>query len=666
MFTLISRAASALTLTAAVSLGGFAQQDSRPFVSPMFSDNMVIQRDMRDPVWGWAAPGTQVTVAMGDSTATATAGNDGRWLAKIGPFKAGGPYTLKVSGSGSVTYNNVLVGDVWICSGQSNMQFGVGNLSNAEQEIAAANYPTLRLYSVPMLTAVDPLEYTTGNWKVCTPENLRKDGDWGGFTAVGYFFGRKLNEDLKIPIGLIHTSWGGTPAQAWTSAKDLGDKLPEFRGGIAQVAAMSAAKKNPSLNSKDPFAAWYAKYDQGSATKPGWEDPALDDSGWKTMKVPGFVQEAGYPELVNQQSVVWLRKEVDLDADAASKNVTIHLMADDNDVTWVNGVKVGATDGYNVARSYKIPSNLLHTGKNIVAVRVTDTQSPGGIWGEPAGLYLEVAGSDPISLAGSWKVKLGAAATEKNPLPLPEQNNPNLPTVLYNGMIQPIIPFAVKGAIWYQGESNAGQAYQYRTLLPTMIHSWHRNWGEGEFPFLIVQLAGFNPPPAQPGDDQWAELREAQWLTTKTVHNAGIATAFDVGEQGDIHPKNKQEVGRRLALVAEAQDYHMKVVSSGPVYHSMKIEGGAIRISFDHTEGGLSAKGGDLKGFAIAGEDHKWVWAEAKIEGKTVVVSSPSVPKPVAVRYGWAIFLDSTLYNEAGLPAFPFRTDNWKGITGGP
>lgn len=666
MFTLYSRAGSALTLTAVVSLGAQAQQPSRPFVSPMFSDNMVLQREMRDPVWGWAAPGTKIKVSMDGKSASATAGEDGRWLAKLGPFKAGGPYTLTIAGPTTETFNDVLVGDVWICSGQSNMQFGVGNLSNAQEEIAAADHPTLRLFSIPMLTSIEPLQVTGGTWDLCTPNNLKKDGDWGGFSAVAYFFGRKLNADLNVPIGLIHTSWGGTPAQAWTSEKELGDRVPAYRAGIAQIAAMREAKKHPQVEVKDPFLVWYEKNDAGSATDPGWADPKLDDSGWKTMKVPGFVQDAGYPELDNQQSVVWLRREVDLDADAASKSMTLHETVDDNDATWVNGVKVGATDGYNVARSYKIPSGLLHAGKNLIAVRVTDIQKPGGIWGEPEGLNLEAAGGDKISLAGEWKVKLGAAVTEKNPFPLSQQNNPNLPTVLYNGMIQPIIPFGVKGAIWYQGESNAGQAYQYRTLLPTMIDSWHKNWGQGDFPFLIVQLAGFMNPPTEPGDDQWAELREAQFMTTKKVRNAGIATAIDIGEQGDIHPKNKQEVGRRLALVAEAQDYHMKVPSSGPTYRSMEIEEGAIRITFDHIEGGLMAKDGNLSGFAIAGKDHKWVWASAKIDGNTVIVSSPSVAKPVAVRYSWAAYMNSNLYNKAGLPAFPFRTDNWKGITGGP
>ncbi len=573
---MIPRVVSALMLTSAVSFAGRAQQDVRPFISPMFSDNMVLQREMRDPVWGWAAPGTKVTVSMADQTASATAGSNGRWLVKIGPFPVGGPYTMTVAGPQSTTFSNVMVGDVWICSGQvKNMEFGVGNLKNPDEEIAAADHPNLRLYMEPKTISADPLGVTSGNWLTCTPDNLKKDGGWGGFSAVAYFYGRKLQEDLKVPIGLIHTSWGGTPAEAWTSEKDLGDKVPAYRGNIAQLEAIREAKKHPAPVGTDPFTAWYQKNDPGSATDPGWASTLVDDSpAWKSMDLPKFFQDAGFPELVNQESVVWFRKEVDLPEDVAGKGVTLHFVATtDNDAAWVNGVKVGATDGYNVPRAYKVAANVAETvGKNLIAIRVTDDQAPGGIWGDPAGLNLEVAGGSPISLVGSWKVKLGTAITSKNPLPATFQDNPNFPTVLYNGMIQPIIPFGVKGAIWYQGESNAGKAYEYRTLLPTMISSWRRNWGQGDFPFLIVQLAGFQHAPKDPGDDAWAELREAQWMTAKNVRNAGIATAVDIGEENDIHPKNKQEVGRRLALVAEKQVYRMPVTSSGPVYKSMSIE----------------------------------------------------------------------------------------------
>ncbi len=641
-------------------------QDTKPFISPMFSDNMVLQRGMKDPVWGWAAPGTQITVKISEQTATTVAGRDGKWMTHVGPLEVGGPYTMTINGPKTVTFSNILVGDVWICSGQSNMEMGIAGVKNGDEEIANANYPNIRLFMQPRLVSAEPLDATGGSWLPCTPSNIKSDGVWGGFSAVGYFFGRKLHTDLNIPIGLIHTSWGGTVAQAWTSAKDLGDKLPEFRPFLTQLEEARNFKLRANKDNLDPFAEWYKKYDPGSMTDPGWAATDLNDSDWKSMDVPGFVQKSGLAGMDNQMSVFWLRKEVEIPADSIGQDAYLRFVADDNDSAWVNGVKVGSTDGYNVQRKYKVPANALRPGKNVIAIRVTDTSSPGGIWGEPASLTFDVAGHDPIALRGAWKVKLGAIVTTHNPLPATVQDNPNFPTVLYNGMIQPIVPYGVKGAIWYQGESNAGQAYQYRTLLPTMISSWRRNWGQGEFPFLIVQLAGFNHASTQPGDDAWAELREAQYMTAQHVRNVGIATAIDIGEENDIHPKNKQEVGRRLALVAEAKSYRVKVESSGPVYHSMKVEGPAIRLTFDHAEGGLTAKDGSLVGFAIAGADHKWVWANAKIDGNTVLVSSDQVTNPVAVRYSWATYSNSNLYNQAGLPAFPFRTDTWPGISGGP
>lgn len=669
MFRYLPRVAMALMIPVAILFlatpHAVKAQDTNPFVSPMFSDNMVLQRGMADPVWGWASPGTKITVQIGDQKASTTANRDGKWQTKVGPLEVGGPYTMTITGPKTVTFSNILVGDVWICSGQSNMEMGIGNVNNAEEEMNSGDYPKIRLFAQPRLVAGEPVQATGGSWQVCSPTALRTDGIWGGFSATGYFFGRKLHQDLGVPIGLIHTSWGGTVAQAWTNAKELGDKLPEFRPFIQQLDEARKQKLVAQKTKVDPFAAWYAKNDKGSSTTPGWESTNLDDSGWKSAEVPGFFQKSGYPEFDNVMSVVWYRKTVEV-PQGATGEATLKFLADDNDTAWVNGVKVGSTDGYNIPRKYKVPAGVLKPGKNVIAIRVTDTSAPGGIYGDPTNILLETSESAPIALRGQWKLKLGTVITAQNPLPATIQDNPNFPTVLYNGMIYPIIPFGIKGAIWYQGESNAGQAYQYRTLLPTMIQSWRNTWHEGDFPFYIVQLAGFGAKPDQPGNDAWAELREAQWMTAQSVRNAGIATAIDIGESRDIHPKNKQEVGRRLALVAEAQAFKMPVEAFGPVYRSMKVEGSKIRLNFNHAEGGLSAKNGPLIGFAIAGDDHKWYWADAQVDGNTVVVSSSNVPHPVAVRYSWATYYESNLYNQAGLPAFPFRTDNWPGITGGP
>ncbi len=629
-----------------------------PFVSPMFSNDMVLQRDMADPIWGWTTPGTRVTVSIADHTAEAVSGDDGKWMTKIGPVPVGGPYTLRVESAqhAAVSFSNVLVGDVWVCSGQSNMEFGVGNLVNPAAEIGAADHPTLRLYQVPRLISAAPVSVNGTWWEVCTPDNLLHDGVWGGFSAVGYFFGLKLNEDLHVPIGLVHTSWGGTPAQAWAAERELGDKLPEFRGQLAELDAFRADNSKQTFDQR--LDGWYRKNDAGDGK---WSDPAFDDSGWQSMNVPGYFQNAGIPELVNNASVVWFRRTIDVPAEVAAKSVTLHALVDDDDAVWVNGTLIGRTRGVQVRRAYVLPAGVLKAGANQITVRVTDTGQPGGIYGAPESFYLDPAGEPPILLGGPWKVKLGVVVGPTNPFPVTVENNPNFPTVLYNGMISPVAPFGIKGAIWYQGESNSGAGYQYRTLLPTMITSWRDHFNEGNFPFIIVQLAGFAPNANGPGDDGWAELREAQYLTAKRLPNTGIATAIDVGDPVDIHPKNKEEVGRRLALVAEDRVYRQRVTSSGPVHRGMKVEGNAFRLRFDHTEGGLRTKdGGSVHGFAIAGNDHKWYWADARIEGKTVIVVSPKVSAPVAVRYGWASFTDANLYNGLDLPAFPFRTDDWK------
>jgi sialate O-acetylesterase len=647
-------------LATAVSLSAMGQAPALPFVAPIFSSNMVLQRDMNDPIWGWTSPGSKVMVTIDGKTASATADSTGKWMTKLPRFKAGGDYELSVSGPSSATFTNVTFGDVWICSGQSNMEFGVGNLLNPAQVISEANYPNLRLYAQPKLIAYTPTEGVGASWEVCTPANLQSDGDWNGFSAVAYFFGRKLNQDLNVPIGLLHTSWGGTIAEAWTPKAWLQKYLPEFDPAIAAVEeeGKSVAGLTPEKIAQE-YRDWYQKYDPGSKEGQSWADPSYDDSSWHATQVPGYFQKSGFPEFNNNTSVVWYRKEIDIPADVASKATVLHFYADDNDKTFLNGAPIGETEGATAARNYAIPAGTLHEGKNVLAVRVTDTGAPGGIYGLPETLYLAVDGAPQISLAGDWKIKLGTVIDQSNPLPQILGTNPNLPTVLYNGMIEPLTPFAVKGAIWYQGESNVGRAKQYQTLLPTMIQSWREAFHSGNFPFLIVQLAGFQHPPLQPGDDAWAELRDAQFIASKAVPNGGIATAIDIGEENDIHPKNKLEISRRLALVAEADVYGKHVVASGPRFKSDRVEGSSIEVSFEDAKGLKTSDGEAVKGFAIAGDDKEWHWADAKIEGDRIIVSSPQVAHPAYVRYAWATFLPLNLQNGAGLPAFPFRTDQF-------
>lgn len=628
-----------------------ATSATRPFLNPLFSDYMVLQRGQSDPVWGWTTPGAAVRVSIAGKSASAVAGADGAWMAHLPPLPTGGPYTLRVDGPQTAICVNVQVGDVWVCSGQSNMEFGIGNVTNAEQEIAAANYPKIRLFMVQHNIKLDPQATApVSPWTICTPQSV-KQGGWNGFSAVGYFFGRHLYENQHVPIGLIETNWGGTPAEAWTSGSALA-KLPDFGAAVAKMDAQRGA--TGSLAQR--MAAWYTKNDPGVAGK--WADPATDTSAWPTMTLPVLFQDAGIPELSQFNGIIWFRKTIDLPADAAGKEIVLHFLADDNDTTWINGTPVGATEGYQTPRAYHIPSGVLKAGPNVIAVRVLDTGGKGGIYGDPATLRLEVPGGPTVSLAGPWRYQAGMSLAKATALPQ-DAGDPNQVTVLYNGMIAPLIPFGIKGALWYQGEANAGRATQYRTLLPALIGDWRARWGEGDFPFYIVQLANWAP-----GGDSWPELREAQWLTAKNVPNAGIATAVDIGDSADIHPKNKQEVGRRLALVAEAQAFGEKVEDSGPLFKAMTVEGGAARLTFDHLGGGLTAKaGGPLTGFTLAGADRKFVPADARMDGDTVVVSSPQVSSPAAVRYAWSADPAISLYNKAGLPALPFRTDDWPGVT---
>jgi sialate O-acetylesterase len=652
---------SALLQTAATAEQGATV--AMPFLSPLFTDNMVLQRDIKAPVWGWTEPGRQVTVRIQDKTAQATADSHGRWLARIGPLAAGGPYDLTISGPQNITLKSVLVGDVWVCSGQSNMEMGIGNVDNAEQEIAQANYPEIRLFTVPKKVAVEPQTTFAGQWLVCTPETVHAGG-WNGFSAVGYFFGRTLHQQLHVPIGLIHTSWGGTPAEAWTSGEAL-SAMPDYRPAVAQMKQLAVDQQRGQADYLARMAAWWTKNDPGSAHAPGWADPAFNTAAWNTMPLPQNWENAGIPELSAFDGVVWFRKEIDLPASAVGKEALLHLgPIDDRDTTWINGVKVGGLDQWDIARNYRVPAGVLKPGRNVIAVRVLDTGGNGGIYGKPEQMALEISDVPPILLAGPWLYKASLPLAKAQPLPMNADNNPNVPTVLYNGMVAPLIPFGIKGAIWYQGESNAGKAYQYRTLLPTMIRDWRTRWGEGAFPFLIVQLANFMPTSPQPVEDAWAELREAQLMTAEKTPKTGLAVAIDIGDAKDIHPRNKQDVGKRLALSALAIAYGRKLEFSGPLYRATQPEEGKIRLRFDHVGGGLAARdGGRLTGFAIAGEDRHFVWADAVIDGSTIVVSSPLVPHPVAVRYAWAINPVANLINKEGLPASPFRTDSWPGIT---
>jgi sialate O-acetylesterase len=478
---------------------GVARADVK--LPALISEGMVLQQGMETPLWGWAEEGESVTVEMQGQKVTATA-KDGKWALKLNLLKAGGPYTLVITGRNRIELKNVLVGEVWICSGQSNMQWNLKTTDGGEAEIARANYPNIRLFTVPRAETDKPQSDVKATWKECSPESA------GAFSAVGYYFGRDLHKARNVPVGLINNAVGGSPAESWTNAV--------------------------VLNGDAEFKQFHAEY----------------------------------PERIER---------------------------------------------YNQAME-------------------------------------------------KFKAESEAAKAEGKPAPR-APGRPWMPSGLYNGMLAPLAPYGIKGAIWYQGESNATRAFQYRRLFPTMIGNWRDIWGQGEFPFLFVQLAAFGPNGKTPGESDWAELREAQTMTLRSAPNTGMALAIDYGTYDDIHPRKKEPVGARLALAARAVAYGEKITFSGPMYDSMKVEDDRIALSFKHTGRGLEARDGELKGFLIAGEDKIWREAKAEIKGKRVIVSSAEVPKPVAVRYAWAKFPTCNLFNKDGLPASPFRTDDWPGVT---
>ncbi|CCH55264.1 protein of unknown function DUF303 acetylesterase putative [Fibrisoma limi BUZ 3] len=618
----------------------------------MFSSHMVLQRRKPVPVWGWADPGEKVTVTLTGvgQTKTTKAGKDGKWRVTLDPMEAGGPYQLAIKGKNTVTYDDVLAGEVWVCSGQSNMEWPLEAATNARQEIKVANHPQIRQLLVKKALSLTPKDNIEGEWVVCTPETAPR------FTAVGYFFARQLQQELNVPIGLINTSWGGTHSETWTSRQAL-----ERDDDLRNVAAKLPASDDEAIQQgKDRLQKLLQEQQNGQLPTPAeeltWAKPEVDVSQWKTMRMPGDWEWAGLPVV---DGVVWFRREIDVPVGTKPGSFTMNFGVDDSDSTYVNGQLVGTTKNVGRSRSYVIPEGVIKPGRNVIAIRITDTGGAGGLMGEPDQLRLSGPGVD-IPLAGQWQYRIAQF------FPSAYKPGPNtFATLLFNAMLNPLIPYAMQGVIWYQGESNASRAYQYRKAFPLMIEDWRQQWGS-EFPFLFVQLASFN---SANGNSQkgstWAELREAQTMTLQ-LPKTGMAVTSDIGESNDIHPKNKQDVGKRLAAEAMRVAYGSGNVSAGPSLDQMTVDGNRAVLTFKNVGSGLMVKDkyGYLKGFELAGADQKFYYAKAEVQGDKVVVYCDSVTTPVAVRYGWADDNgDVNLYNKEGFPAVPFRTDTWPGIT---
>lgn len=617
--------------------------------SKLFSDNAVIQRSLEVPVWGTSQAEAVIYLDFKGKAFQTVADENGKWKIILPKMNAGGPYKMIItSGDEEIIYKNILIGDVWLCSGQSNMEWQVANSNNAASEIAAASDLQIRHFKVPHSYSFLPQDTLAGGtWENCTPETV------GEFTAVGYFFAKEIRKHHNVPIGLLNSSWGGSRIEPWMRPEILGYENAEESAQLLQTYMDSVEAQTQARLEK--LFGKLPKEDQGMKGDFAlWASPDYNHAGWKTMEIPGLWESRGLKDV---DGVLWFRKNFYLTKNDLQTNITFNLgPIDDNDITYINGAIVGKTNVYNKTRVYTVPQKLLREGLNVLTIRVHDTGGGGGIYGDCKNLFFKSA-KGKTSLCGDWHYNIGKISVNAS-------IGPNqVHTILYHHMIYPMLNFPIKGTLWYQGESNASfkSAVEYQEQFPAMIEDWRGLWNCGEFPFLWVQLANFLSPSDEPTDTGWARLREAQSMTL-SVPNTAQAVIIDIGEENDIHPRNKQDVGLRLSLGARKLAYKEEIVHSGLVYKSMEIDAEKIILSFDTFGSSLVNKDNEeLQEFSIAGADKKFYWAKAKIEGNKVIVWSEKVPNPVAVRYAWENNPDNAnLYNKEGIPASPFRTDLWK------
>ncbi len=619
-----------------------------------FGNHMVVQRGQPITIWGWADPYEQIKVEFKDQTEKVEADDEGNWRVTFGPEPAGGPYQLTVSGNNKLRFENILVGDVWVCSGQSNMQWMIDQTGFIENDsnFIAKNY--LRLFSVQIDTDYFPRQdLKGGEWKVLSQENINQ------FSAVAYHFGKNLMDSLKIPIGLINSSLGATSIETWMSNESL-LRFEQFKAELEPIVASGKTFSQIRLEFEKNRKEWEAKYYlKGPGIDGQWHRPDTDVSDWQNYTGPGAWEERGLP---NHDGAVWFRANFDLPSSYDQDSFFVSLsQIDDYDITWINGNKVGETFGRHNHRNYTFPTSMAKPKDNVIVIRAFDLGGQGGFTTNPFWTSELVR--------GPWKMKAGKSINPDDFPTLPTVNvSPfSSPAVLYNANIAPLTSLEIAGFIWYQGESNVIRAVEYRQLFPALIRDWRSQWKDPNLPFLFVQLANHHPEAEEPGESQWAELREAQDQAL-SLPNVGRAVTIDIGEADDIHPRNKQDVGFRLALAALRIAYSKAVIHSGPIFQSVEFVSGQAVVQFEQVGSGLMTKNkhGYVHGFAIAGADKQFYWASAEIRDEKVWVYIDKVSEPVAVRYAWSDnpgALD--LFNKEGLPAAPFRSDRWQLSTAG-
>lgn len=633
-------------------------------VAPIFQNHAVLQRDTPIPVWGHAEPGATITARFADAPeARTTVNDDGTWLLRLPPVPAGGPHTLAIASSGGeqVMFSDILSGDVWVCSGQSNMEFGFASSSGAATHAPAFDLPHLRFLTVNTPAKADRQSAVGGIWAPSTQVSVMP------FSAVAAWFGKELHEKTGIPIGLIANAWGGTRIQAWLSREALAT-IPETRAELAiyesDLYSDCTGVKPAYRNADEWFRAEGPENPANLGADHGWHLPAFDIGPWQTMELPCRWQMAGH----DFNGIFWFRRSVTIPRAWLGKNLQINLGAiDKHDDTYVNGTRIGGMSWENpnswcTPRHYTIPASTIAGTELAIAVRVRSHLYHGGMTGPSLAMNLHPEGdpSTPIPLAGPWRYAVEQNWGTVTPPTMVNNAGPggqNAPYTLHASRLAPLIPYAIRGFTWYQGESNTAEPALYRRLLPLMIGDWRRAWGQGDLPFLIVQLANYMPAQENPAESDWAELRDAQ-LAALSVPNTGLAVTLDIGDPADIHPTNKRDVGLRLAHWALSQTYAKGGPPSGPLFRrAERLSSGGVRIFFDHADGLRTTCGGPVRHIAIAGSDGEFRWATAAIEGNALIVSHPDIPVPVAVRYAWADNPEGcNLTNAEGLPASPFQT----------